>query len=214
MVKTLPETIAGRSINGPWDLAAVDHGASADLFVSNVLNGTVAAKGGPVNRGTVVRIRRSIPAHGLPQAGRPVVIGSGFTEHSDPAALVVGPTGLAYDRANGTLYVADTAANRLSAIPRAATRTSTAFTGRDVTANGRLNAPLGLVLAPNGHLISVNAGDGLAVETTVTGRQVASKVLDSSGSPAGAGALFGLAVGPHHTLYYVDDATNTLNHLR
>jgi hypothetical protein len=36
--------------------------------------------------------------------------------------------------------------------------------------------------------------------------------LDSSGSPPGAGALFGLAVKPgHDAVYYVDDATNTLN---
>jgi hypothetical protein len=32
-------------INGPWDLAAVDRGADSDLFVTNVLNGTVAAGG-------------------------------------------------------------------------------------------------------------------------------------------------------------------------
>ena len=36
--------------------------------------------------------------------------------------------------------------------------------------------------------------------------------LDSSGSPPGAGALFGLAVKPgQRAVYYVDDATNTLN---
>jgi hypothetical protein len=34
----------------------------------------------------------------------------------------------------------------------------------------------------------------------------------SPGSPPGAGALFGLAVKPgHRAVYYVDDATNTLN---
>ena len=37
-------------------------------------------------------------------------------------------------------------------------------------------------------------------------------MLDSSGSPPGAGALFGLAVAPGGSgVYYVDDATNTLN---
>jgi DNA-binding beta-propeller fold protein YncE len=123
----------------------------------------------------------------------------------------VGPTGVAYSSSNGMLYVADTAANRISAIPNAATRMDTAFTGADLTANGRLNSPLGLVLAPDGHLISVNAGNGLAVETGPGGRQLAHVTLDHSGSPAGAGALFGLAIGPSNTLYYVDDATNTLN---
>jgi hypothetical protein len=38
------------------------------------------------------------------------------------------------------------------------------------------------------------------------------RTLDSSGSPPGAGALFGLAVKPGaDAVYYVDDATNTLN---
>ncbi|HEV7206333.1 MAG TPA: hypothetical protein VGN18_17130, partial [Jatrophihabitans sp.] len=130
---------------------------------------------------------------------------------SDPAALVVGPTGVAYDRRTGILFVADTAENRISAIHRAATRMSTADTGTDVTANGHLNSPLGLVIAPNGHLVSVNAGNGLAVETARNGAQVATRQLDSSGSPAGAGALFGLAIAPHGHVYFVDDATNKLD---
>ena len=50
------ETLAGHGINGPWDLTAADHGDDAQLFVANVLNGTVAAKGAVVNRGTVLRI--------------------------------------------------------------------------------------------------------------------------------------------------------------
>jgi hypothetical protein len=39
----------------------------------------------------------------------------------------------------------------------------------DVTANGNLNGPLGLATAPNGDLLSVNAGGGLIVETTPAG---------------------------------------------
>ncbi len=46
----------------------------------------------------------------------------------------------------------------------------------------------------------------------LAGRQVATKALDTSGSPAGAGALFGLAVAPHgNGVYFVDYATNQLN---
>ena len=37
------------------------------------------------------------------------------------------------------------------------------------------------------------------------------KTLDTSGSPAGSGALFGLAVAPKgQGVYFVDDATNKL----
>jgi len=89
--------------------------------------------------------------------------------------------------------------------------TVSAGTGRVVTANGALNAPLGLTLAPAGHLLAVNADDGRIVEVTPAGAQVASRFLDRSGSPPGAGALFGLALTPGgNGVYYVDDATNEL----
>jgi hypothetical protein len=208
------ETIADKAINGPWDMTASENGNTADLFVTNVLNGTVAAGGAVVNRGTVVRIRLRLPRHddSLPVASRPVVIGSGFAEHSDPAALVVGPTGLTLGRRGDSLYVADTASNRISAIPNASSRTHTAFTGSSVTSGGNLNSPLGLALAPNGDVLSVNASDGQVVETTPAGAQVATLSLDSTGTPPGAGTLFGLAVTPDRKgVYFVDDGTNTLN---
>ena len=84
------------------------------------------------------------------------------------------------------------------------------LTGRTVTENGSLNGPLGLTLAPDGHIISANGGDGNLVETTPFGKQVATKLVDSSGSPQGAGALFGLIV-VHDSLYFVDDATNNFD---
>ena len=205
------ETITGKGIDGPWDMAASEKGNTADLFVTNVLNGTVAAGRAVVNRGTVVRIRLRLARDRLPVASRPVVIGSGFAEHTDPAALVVGPTGLALGR-HGKLYVADTASNRISAIPNASTRTRTAFTGTNVTSGGHLNSPLGLALAPGGDVLSVNAGDGQIVETTPAGAQVATMTLDSTGTPPGAGTLFGLAVTADRLgVYFVDDGTNTLN---
>jgi DNA-binding beta-propeller fold protein YncE len=210
---TVRETIAGSRINGPWDMTAIDRGTSADVFVTNVLNGTVAAGGAVVNRGTVVRIALSglTNRHGRPHAGVPVIIGSGFSEHSDPAALVVGPTGLAFSPRNGTLYVADTVQNRIAAIPQADTRRGSAMSGEDVTAGGSLNQPLGLTLAPNGNLIAANAGDGNAVETTKAGNQVATSLLE----PAGAGTLFGLAITPKNNgVYFVDDGDNTLKLLQ
>ena len=81
-----------------------------------------------------------------------------------------------------------------------------------MTSGGALNAPLGLLVAPNGDIITVTGGNGLAVETRPTGAQVATRMLDSSGSPAGSGALFGLALHPGAPgLYFVDDATNQLD---
>nr|MDQ2877159.1 hypothetical protein [Actinomycetota bacterium] len=74
-----------------------------------------------------------------------------------------------------------------------------------------LAGPLGLAVAPNGNVLTVNASNGKIVETTPSGVQVATRLLDSSGRPAGSGALFGLALAPAgHGVYYVDDAANTL----
>jgi hypothetical protein len=80
-----------------------------------------------------------------------------------------------------------------------------------VSAGGGLNGPLGLA-TPNGDILTVNSGDGNIIETAPTGQQVATRSLDSTGSPPGAGTLFGLALAPGaKSLYFVDDGTNTLN---
>ncbi|MEW2620818.1 hypothetical protein [Streptomyces sp. NPDC048106] len=208
------ETLAGGGINGPWDMTAKSYGDRTDLFVTNVLNGTVAGGGNEVDRGTVLRIALQLHANQPPQRLKTTVIGSGFAERTDPDALVVGPTGVGLAK-DGSLYVADTAKNRITVIPRAVTRESSAGTGRVVSSGGRLNGPLGLAIAPNGDILTVNGGDGNIVETTPAGRQVAFRQLDNSGTPPGTGALFGLAVDlDGDAVYFVDDATNTLNVLK
>lgn len=204
------ETIYGSLINGPWDMAAFDGGDEASLFVTNVLNGTVAAGGETVNRGTVVRLLLA-DIGPRPIVVEDAVISSGFPERTDPAALVIGPTGLAFDSRTGTLYVADSLDNRIAAIPNALFRFFTAGTGITVSSGGSLNDPLGLTIAPNHDLIAANGNDGNLVEVNPsTGQQVATKLVDSSGSPPGAGALFGLVATPAG-VYFVDDATNTFN---
>jgi hypothetical protein len=205
------ETISGHGINGPWDMTALSFGDQfAELFVTNVLNGTVKANGAVVHRGTVLRLIVRLSEDRAPRLLAVTKIGSGFSERTDPNAFVVGPTGLGLGR-DGTLYVADTGENRITGIRHAVTRRSSAGTGFVLTSGGKLNGPLGLTIAPNGDVLTVNAGDGLIVETTPRGHQIATFMLDSSGSPAGSGALFGLAVAPHGSgVYYVDDATNFL----
>ncbi len=205
------ETLSGNNINGPWDMTAVDGGSLAALFVTNVLNGTVAGGGKIVRGATVVRLLLRIPDSGAPQLLDSTVIGSGFPERTDPAALVIGPTGVVFNFANGTLYVADSLSNRIAAISNALFRTKSAGTGSTVSKGGALNDPLGMALAPNGHLVSANGNDGNLVETDPSShRQVAVKLVDSSGSPPGAGALFGLAI-VSNGVYFVDDAVNTFN---
>lgn len=204
------ETFQGGDINGPWDMTALDKENRAWLFVTNVLNGNVATgTPPPIDQGTVVRIPLQVPKQdeGMPTAGPMTVIGSGFPETADPAALVIGPTGVGLGK-DGTLYVADSFDNQIVAIPNALTRQTTAFTGVVVSFNGALNDPLGLAIAPNGHIITTNGGDGNLVETTPGGAQIAVKTVDTV---TGAGSLFGLAIVPGgQGVYFVDDGDNTL----
>ena len=95
------------------------------------------------------------------------------------------------------------------AIPDALTRTTPLVdNGITLAQGGSLVQPLGLTLAPNGDLLSTNAGDGNIVETTPAGKQVAWAAADAK---AGAGSLFGLAVAPGGKgVYFVDDASNAL----
>ena len=205
--------LATGAVNGPWDMTAVSRGQFEYLFVTNVLNGTLAANGSTVNRGTVLRITLDLSGSGPKFVGQQIV-GSGFPERTDPAALVVGPTGVAVNPA-GTLYVADSAGNSIWAISNAINRSTGAGRGSLVTSGGHLNNPLGMALAPNGDILTANGADGNIVETTPTGMQVAKRLVDSNPSPGpdpGNGALFGLAVIPGGGgLYFVDDDLNTLN---
>jgi hypothetical protein len=201
------ETISGPPINGPWDMTSVAHGANSDLFVTNVLNGTVASGETPIDQGTVVRIHLRTTGPHPPAVTAINVIATGFPERTDEAALVVGPTGVALSD-EGALYVADTQGNRIAAVPDALSRRSPIMgAGVTVAAGGSLNNPLGLTLAPNGDILTANAGDGNIVETIPAGAE-----LQSFDTGAGGGGLFGLTVTPDQRgVYFVNDTTNELD---
>jgi hypothetical protein len=196
-------TITAPDINGPWDMTAVQHHGRVVLFVTNVLNGTVAAGGNVVDQGTVVRIRLRMHAHHAPVMTSNQVIADGFAEHTDPNALVVGPTGVGLGD-HGVLYVADSNGNRIAAVPNALERRhAIGGGGLTVSTGGALNDPLGVAIAPNGDVLSANGADGNLVETSPSGRQVATRELVANGG----GDLFGIAGAPHGDgLYFVNDA--------
>jgi hypothetical protein len=201
------ETISGPPINGPWDMTSVSDGQNSTLFVTNVLNGTVASGETPVEEGTVVRIRLHVSAGHIPKVGAANVIAEGFPERTDPAALVVGPTGVALSD-EGVLYVADTQGNRIAAVPNAKGRgMPLGGGGITVAIGGYLNNPLGMTIAPNGDVLTANANDGNLVETTPAGAE-----FQPVNTGAGAGGLFGLTVAPNFKgVYFVNDAENTLD---
>jgi hypothetical protein len=151
-----------------------------------------------------------LPAGHEPELSGVTVVGSGFPWRKDRTALIQGPTGLALSSA-GTLYVASTLGDSISAIPDALTRTGPASGSADVlTHGGGLSGPLGLARAPGGDLIAVNGNNGNAVEVAPDGRQVATVTLVHGG----AGDLFGLTpASDGGGLLFVNDGTNALDML-
>ena len=221
------ETFYGSLINGPWDMTWVERGNQAMLFVTNVLDGTLAAGGNVVHQGTVVRINLGTSTTQMPWIESMTVIGSGFDQRTDPAALVLGATGVGLspkahrddaddwrddDDGGRVLYVADTVNSRIRAISNPLFRTNSDGIGTLVASGGALNQPLGLTVAPNGHILTVNGGDGYIIEFSPHGKQLAKELIDNTGGPPpGSGTLFGLIYVPETGIYFVDDGSNTLN---
>ncbi len=208
------ETVAGSPINGPWDLSASSFlgGTISVLYVSNVLNGTVAAEPRTVEGGTIARLVLLNLPNQPPRVVLENVIATGFPERTDEAALVVGPTGSAI--ATGrfwweqTLYVADTVDNRIVEVPNALLRfTPATGGGRTVTEGGDIDDPLGMTLAPNGDILTANGENAKLVETTPAGAEAAS--FDTE---VGPGGLFGLAITPNQKgVLFVNDNENVLD---
>lgn len=173
-------------IDGPWGMAINDHGnGSAQVFVSNVLNGTV------------VRLDVSYASNGESVSVLDTVtIASGYPHRLDPAAFVVGPAGLALDAAHNTLYLGSEIDLAIFAL--SSTASTSQGTGTIVYQDSvHLHGPLDVVLTPNGHLLIANS-DGTnvdpnqpseIVEATTTGRFIAQYPVDPNN-----GGAFGLAI--------------------
>ena len=212
----------GPNINGPWsNMALIDRGDNASLFVTMVgfdlagPNVTDPATGFPrtLNAAKVLRFDLTIAAGKPPVIARETVVADGFSVRADRDVFLVGPTGLAL-AADGTLYVADTLANRIVAIADAPNRRDSAGTGREVTRDGLLRRPLAMAIPPNGHLLVTNAKNGQVVEIDpVAGRQIYARWINTNPvqSPPGNGNLFGIAMTPDgQGFYFVQDVVNTL----
>ncbi|WP_254053617.1 hypothetical protein [Singulisphaera sp. GP187] len=190
-------------LNGPWDLTVFDQGNRASVFVSNVLSGTVT------------RLNLRLPAGGGVQVVSETQIASGYTHQGDPAAFEIGPTGLVYDHATDTLFVASTGDNAVYAVPHAGRTQVDGGTGTVIYQDdAHLHGPLGMTTAADGNLIVAN-GDAVnpdpnnpstLVEFTRRGQFVGQFSLSTS--PGGA---FGIATAPDGTqLAAVNDITNSV----
>ncbi len=190
--------------DSPWDLTIDDDGDHAQLFVSNVLSGRVSRLDLAVGATTVTVMHKTLVA-------------TGYTHEPNSSALVLGPTGLAFDEGNDILYVASTADNAIFSVAHAGKATGPVTKGTLVFADSHLHGPLGLAFAPNGHLLAAN-GDAVNVdlthpseitEFTKTGEFVREFNLD-----AGVDAPFGIATvraeNAKFNLALVNDNTNAI----
>jgi hypothetical protein len=207
-------TITGPDINDPWgNMAVIDDGDTATLFVSNVGFGIGTSGDATVHeKATVLRLGLRIAADSAPVVTSRVVVADGLSSQADPGVFLIGPTGLALGK-DGTLYVSDAEQNRVVAIPDAAARTDSAGTGRVFTKGGFLRRPLAMDFAPEQKLLVVNGLDGNVVEIAPDGTQVGEQEIDGDEAqdPPGSGDLFGIAVNPGAKgFYYVEDDVNAL----
>jgi hypothetical protein len=191
-------------LNGPWDLAIDDRGALAHLFVSNV------------NLGTVTRLDVAVSSAGL-KVLKKATIARGYSHVPNGPALILGPTGLAYDRTHDVLFVASTNDNAVFSVPQAEELRQPVNLGNLVFSDPHLRGPLALKFAPNGHLLTAN-GDAVnadpqhpseIVEFTTDGRFVHEYNVD-----AGQGGAFGLDTVADSDSGFnfaaIDDVTNNL----
>ena len=213
----IASTIASPNINDPWgNMAVVDNGTSATLFVSNAGFGVGGATGNPpvFKQATVLRLDLDIPQGKPPVVKQETVIGSGFGAQADKGVFLVGPTGLALSADQKLLYVSDAIGNRVNEIDDPMTRDTSAGVGRQLTADGLLHRPLAMVTAPNGHLLVTNALNGQVVEIDpASGKQLYARWIDTdkAQSPPGNGDLFGIVMTPEGDgFYFVQDDVNTL----
>jgi hypothetical protein len=195
------------SVDGPWGMTVYDTGngisGTAHAFISNVLSGTV--------------VRYNISYSPTNISTGATVVATGFNHRGDPAALELGPAGLAYSASNDTLYVASSFDNAVYLIPTAMAAqapVSAAIVFQDFT---HLHGPLGLAILPNGHFLVANSDGSNAdpnqpselVEYTAGGQFIAQSSIDPNN-----GGAFGLAVNNMGwgtvRVAYVDDNTNTL----
>jgi len=207
---TVVETLSNKHIDAPWDLALTATATAASVFISNAQGGTTKTHHGSpaAGEGTVVRLDLALSATAPPSLTSTTVIGADFPWKANKTALVLAPTGMAVAH-NGTLFVDNTLTNSVSAIPSATTRMAAATaSSTTIDTGGGLDAPLGMMLAPNGDLVVVNGNNGKATEITQKGKEVATKTLVKTG----AGDLFGIAVSQDGSgMLFTNDGTNKLD---
>lgn len=190
-------------LDGPWGLALNESEEGVQVFVSNVLNGTVT------------RLDFSFSKQGSITLNKSTQIASGYSHRTDMAAIVIGPAGLVFNQQTDTLYVAAEDDDKIFAIPNASEARDKGE-GTLVFSDSRLRGPLGLAIAPNGDLLAAN-NDSINADPTqpseIVEFTVGDKFVSEFSIDNNIDGPFGIAIGNfgHASQFaYLNDNKNTL----
>ena len=150
------------NINDPWgNMAVVDRGDSATLFVSMAGFGVGGADGNPpvYKQATVLRLDLDVPAGKPPVIKQETVVASGLGAQADKGVFYRPDRPRAVGRPEEAVRVGrDRQPHRRDRRPAHARHQRRRRP--PVTADGFLRRPLALATAPNGHLLATNAQNG------------------------------------------------------
>lgn len=155
----------------------------------------------------------------------------GFAANGKRGWGALGPSGLAYNSTNGTLYVVDGPDDSVVAISNAPNLVAKdeivvqkggekfkckhpkKTCAKVVYSGPPLDKPFGEALLPNGNLIVANTDNNKLVELTPTGKVLDTKTIDNGRSPA-IFALWAVGTSDYDTaLFYTDINSNTVQEL-
>ena len=144
-------------IDGPWSMAVNDQGNEIQLFLSNVLKGTVVR----------FHITFDSDGNGVVFDQYPVYLATNLNHENDANGFLLGPSGLTYDPLPSsptldTLFIASSKDQAVYMIQGAGWNSGPMAPQLLVLDTTHLHGPLGVALAPNGNIYVANSdGNGM-----------------------------------------------------
>ena len=200
-------------IDGPWSMAVNDLGNSAQVFISNVLTGTIVR----------FHVTFDSDGDGLVFDQAPVYLATNLNHQNDANGFLLGPSGLTYDPlpsspTQDTLFFASSKDNAVYQLQGAGWNAGPMLPQVLVPTDlAHLRGPLGVALAPNGNIYVANS-DGNNADQNVPSKNPSEIVIyDMTGKFQGQfsvdpnnGGAFGIAFQPLSSITRPGRRANTV----